>query len=225
MEFILDSADIEKIRRCVDTLPVSGVTTNPSILAKAKDPDIWARLEKIKSLIPGRLLHVQVTADTCEDMLREAEILRKRFGSEVAVKVPVTEQGLKVIKILKREGYTVTGTAVYSLTQAYFAMAAGADWLAPYYNRIETAGQDAAGLVRTLRTVIDREKSSMKILGASFHREEQVISALSAGAHAVTVQPDMYIEMLSSPAVADALLRFSDDWTALTGGKRLDTLC
>ena len=119
----------------------------------------------------------------------------------------------------------MTATAVYSLGQAYFAMAAGADWVAPYYNRIETAGQDAAALIGTLRNTIDREKSPMRILAASFHREEQIVSALNAGAHAVTVQPDMYIEMLSSPAVLNALAKFGDDWNTLTGGKRLDELC
>lgn len=221
MEFILDSADTEKIRLCADMLPIGGVTTNPSILKKAQDKDIWTLLERIKSLIPGKLLHVQVTAVECEEMLREAETLRARFGAEVAVKVPVTAQGLKCIRALKSEGYTVTATAIYSLSQAYLAVAAGADWLAPYYNRMETLGTDAAELVRTLRVSIDRENSRTKILAASFHREEQVIAALSAGAHAVTAQPDMYLSMLSAPAVEDALRRFDGDWTALTGGRRL----
>lgn len=224
MEFILDSADTVKIRRCVESLPVNGVTTNPSILAKAGRSDVWQVLDEIGALIPGKLLHVQVTGESCEQMLREAETLRRHFdgGSvSLAVKVPVTEQGLRCIRALKAESCTVTATAVYSLAQAYYALAAGADWIAPYYNRMESLGTDAAALIRTLRTVIDREGSPMKIVGASFHREEQVIAALSAGAHTVTVQPDMCLAMLSSEHVSAALAKFGADWTSLTDGKRL----
>ena len=221
MQFILDSADTQKIRRAVTLLPVGGVTTNPSILAKAERRDVWAVLDEIRALIPGKLLHVQVTGHTCEDMLREAETLRDRFREDIAVKVPVTAQGVQCIRRLKQDGYTVTATAVYSLAQAFFAVAAEADWIAPYYNRMETLGTDAAGFIRTLRTVIDREGSRTQILAASFHREEQVITALSAGAHAVTVQPDMYMQMLSSPDVAGALTKFDADWAGLTGGEKL----
>ena len=220
MEFILDSADIEKIRFCTEHLPVAGVTTNPSILGRSGRKDVFRVLEEILSLIPGRLLHVQVTAGEAEGMCREAEVLRKHFGDRVAVKVPVTVEGLTCIRALKAQGYTVTATAVYSRIQAYFAVAAGADFIAPYYNRIETGGTDAAALVRDLRSVIDREGSRTRILAASFHREEQVVAALTAGAHAVTVQPDMYIAMLSSPVVEKALTDFDRDWSGLGGLKR-----
>ena len=219
MEFYLDSADVEKIRRCCENLPVSGVTTNPSILLKAGRRDVWQVLSEIKSIGPDP--HVQLTAQTYEEMLREAETVRARLGAETPVKVPVTEEGLRCIKHLKKDGYTVTATAIYTLAQAYMATAAGADYLAPYYNRIETLGGDAEGFIRTLRNVLDRDNSRTRILAASFHREDQVLAALGAGAHIVTVSPDMYLQMLSSPHVADALAKFDSDWVSLTGGKRL----
>lgn len=219
MEFYLDSADVEKIRRCCGSLPISGVTTNPSILLKAGRSDVWQVLREIKSIVPET--HVQVTGHSCEEMLREAETVRERLGQDTPVKVPVTETGLRCIKQLRQEGYTVTATAIYTLPQAYMAAAAGAEYLAPYYNRIETLGADAEGFIRTLRNVLDRAGSGTRILAASFHREDQVVAAINAGAHIVTVSPDMCLQMLASPHVADALAKFEGDWTALTGGKRL----
>lgn len=224
MHLLLDTANIQQIQYYCDILPVTGITTNPSILQKAGEKELWTLLDNIKTAIGDMgQLHVQVTASDAKNMITEARTIRQRLGS-VYIKVPVTEEGLKCIKALKAEDISVTATAVYSSMQGLLAAAAGADYIAPYCNRMEWLGTDFSRVISIIRNDGERTGSSTKIVAASFRSPGQVLTAIESGAHAVTLSPSMIKEALSSPAVDSAISSFSKDWSNLFGNSMLHQL-
>ena len=162
-----------------------------------------------------RSLHVQLLGHTAEEMLREASAVREHIDGAIYVKIPVTEQGVAAIRMLKKEGVFVTATAIYSHFQAYMAIAAGADYIAPYYNRMENLGVNAAAAIRTIRNEIDRNAANTKILAASFKNVWQVDQAIAAGAHTVTISPQLMKAGLNLQPVQKALEDFERDWLEL----------
>ena len=144
MEFILDTVDLEEIKDGVDHMPIVGVTSNPSIVKKTSPEDFFGHMRKVREIIgKERSLHVQVISLDAETIVKEAHRILEEIDDQVYIKVPVSYEGLKAIKILKSEGVNVTATAVYDLMQAYFALAAGANYIAPYVNRIGNLGAEA----------------------------------------------------------------------------------
>ena len=217
MEVILDTANLDEIRHFVDYYPLSGVTTNPSILSKEHDPDFWGRLEKIKDIIGSRSLHVQVTAMNSEGMLEEAETIVNRLGKDTYIKIPVNEEGLKTIRIAHKDGYCLTATAIYFAHQGMLAIAAGADCLAPYYNRICNLNIDANKVIHDLSQLIKIQQCSTRIVVASFRNVGQVMNALLSGADAVTASASIYRDMVQSPIIEDTIEKFSQDWSKTYG--------
>ena len=220
MQYLLDTANLEQIRTCVDLFPISGITTNPTILRAEGNVDLRAHLLAIQALCgSGRTLHVQLIARDCEGMLREAEAVQTLLGEAAYVKIPVTEQGLKAIRLLKARGARVTATAVYALATALLAVEAGADYLAPYCNRMENAEIDFRRVIGTLRALIDRDRYDAKIVAASFKNTAQINDALAAGAHAATVAPELLRAPFSSPLLTGAVAVFERDYAAVQGDR------
>ena len=157
MEVMIDTANTDLIEKYNDIYDLAGVTCNPSILAKEK-PDFYGILDRIRKIIgPDRSLHIQLTASTAEDMLREAETLTDRYGKEATyLKVPANETGIRVMKRLKQKGCRVTATAIYTSMQGMLAMSVGADYLAPYYNRMENNNYDPRKQISEMAYLIDR---------------------------------------------------------------------
>ena len=167
MELLLDTANLEAIKKYNDYYNVIGVTTNPTILSREKGP-FFETYEKIRSVIgEEKQLHVQVTARKCEEMLKEAETILSRLGKDVYIKVPVVEEGVKAMKILKERGCNVTATAVVSVQQAFLAGSVGADYVAPYVNRMANLNIDPYEAVARIRNLFDNQAIATKILGAS----------------------------------------------------------
>lgn len=209
MIWMIDTANLTAIRQALRIFPVDGITTNPSILKAEMPLDYFAHLLKIKELCAGRTLHVQVAGDSCDAMLAQADEIRGALGDEVYLKVPVTEAGLEAIKALKKQGASVTATAIYFPLQGMLAAAAGADYLAPYCNRMEQNGIDFGRAIGQIRRMIDRDGYSARILAASFKNAGQVVQAIDCGAHAVTAQPDLLKSVLNSALVTDAVATFN----------------
>lgn len=223
MKFVVDSADLQTIRDCYETLACDGVTTNPSILAKAKRPP-YEVLREIRSFIgPDADLHVQVIAGDYETMLREAQAITAALGKNTFIKVPVTETGLKVIKQLKANGYRVTATAIYTAAQAYLAAQAGADYVAPYVNRIYDTGNDGVQVTEQIQTLLRAGGYRTQVLAASFKNVSQVLSLAAFGTDAATVQPDVIRKMVSNPTVDAAVDAFRADFEGLCGKGK--TMC
>ena len=148
----------------------------------------------------------------------------RHVDEKVFIKVPVDFEGVKVIKALRRQGANVTATAVYGMDQAFMALEAGADCIAPYYNRMEALGVDAASVIGNIAGIIAHYGYETEILAASFKQPAQIDRAILAGAHSVTVAPDVLRGIFAKQVVADAVQAFSDDWTGLYGGKTLAEL-
>ena len=211
MEFYLDSADLNAIERLARFMPIQGVTTNPSIIAKGGTPLAQA-LPALRSLIgPDKILFAQVMADKAEDMVKEAEQLQT-LDHQLVVKVPVTAEGLLAIQQLKTRNITTLGTAVYSPMQALLAALAGASYVAPYVNRIDAQGGSGIKCVQELQQLLTLHAPHCQILAASFKTPRQVLDCLLAGCTSITLPIDVAEQLIRSPAVDAAITQFNQDW-------------
>ncbi|WP_250672852.1 fructose-6-phosphate aldolase [Paraclostridium ghonii] len=217
MKFIIDDANIELIKNIYDYFPVDGVTSNPTILAKTgKNP--FEVLKEIREFIgKDAELHVQVISKKAEDMLEEAECILKELGDNTFIKVPVTREGLKAIKSLKTKGVNVTATAIYTSMQAYLAGKLGADYVAPYINRIENLGFDGVEVAKEIHDIFKKNGLKCEVLGASFKNSKQVLELAKYGVGASTVSPDVIEGLIKNDAVNCAVDVFIKDFEKLCG--------
>lgn len=225
MEYLLDTANLETIRKFVDYFPITGITSNPSIVKREGKIDFFKHMNEIRSIIgQNRTFHIQVTATDVEGMIKDADTILNKVDNKVFIKVPVTMEGLKVIKILKGKGVNVTATAIYSKAQGFLALEAGADYLAPYYNRMENLGIDPEDVIASFSKMISQYGYSAKIVGASFKNIGQVNNAFLAGAQAATVDPAVLAGAFSMPSIKKAVDDFTSDWKMIYGDKKIADL-
>lgn len=225
MEYLIDSANLDDIANYGSWFPYCGITCNPTIIRKEGRIDFFSHLEKIKTLIgEKKQLHVQVVSATSDGMIKEAHRLAEKIGADVYVKIPVTEEGLQAIRILKKENFNITATAIYSAIQGFLAIGCGADYLAPYYNRIESNNGDPEQVIGSFYKMIAKENSRTKILAASFKNSAQVVKAILAGAHAVTLSSELLKTLITSPVIDDAVQNFQNDWKSIFGEKLITDL-
>jgi TalC/MipB family fructose-6-phosphate aldolase len=218
IEFMLDTANLEAIARCVDLFPIAGVTSNPSILEAEGKIDFFPHLRKIRELIgPDRSLHVQVVAGDAQGIIREAETILKKIDDRVFIKIPCTEEGFKAMGYLRKRSVRITATAIYTQIQGLMAAACEADYIALYYNRMKNMDIDADHSIRTLRHLLDREKMKAMILAASFRNIRQTADAMAAGAHSVTVSDHILHDAFGLSIIKTAVDDFHRDWVAVQG--------
>lgn len=218
MEFLLDSLNLEAIKKWQEILPLAGVTSNPSIAKKEGKIDFFQRLKEVRRIIGlDASLHVQVVAKDYQGILRDAQKIRQETDEQIYIKIPVTPDGLAAIKTLKTQGYNITATAIYTTMQGLLAISAGADYLAPYYNRMENLSIDSGQVIKELAQAIERMGSSSKILAASFKNVAQVTNALAQGAQTVTAGPDVFEAAFAMPSIDKAVADFAADWQACQG--------
>jgi TalC/MipB family fructose-6-phosphate aldolase len=222
MELMFDNANLDVLAKYAAIYPYVGVTSNPSIIKEEGKIDFFNHFKKIRELIgPNRSLHIQVVSTTAEEIIKEAEKIVSKIDKAVYIKIPVTEEGLKAIRHLKTQGYNITATAIYTRIQGMIAVAAGVDYIAPYFNRIKSRDADAEAIINEIRRDIDRSGAKTKILAASFHYGEQVTKAILAGADAVTLQPELLSEMVNKDYINKAVDKFAQDWQESQGFKNI----
>ena len=218
MEFIIDTVNLEEIKEAVEYLPIVGVTSNPSIVKKTNPQDFFEHMKEIRKIIgQERSLHIQVISTDCDTIIKEAHRILKEVDDKVYIKVPVSYEGIKAIKLLKEEGINVTATAVYDLMQAYMALEAKADYIAPYVNRIGNLGADPFELINELSNRIMMDGYESKIVAASFKGVQQVKDALNNGAQAVTVPVEVLKQIFANPNIEKAVNDFNQDWYSMYG--------
>ena len=218
MEFIIDTVNLEEIKEAVEYLPIVGVTSNPSIVKKTNPQDFFKHMKEIRKIIgQERSLHIQVISKDCDTIIKEAHRILKEVDDKVYIKVPVSYEGIKAIKLLKEEGINVTATAVYDLMQAYMALEAKADYIAPYVNRIGNLGADPSELINELSNRIIMDGYESKIVAASFKGVQQVKDALNNGAQAVTVPVEVLKQIFANPNIEKAVNDFNQDWYSMYG--------
>ena len=218
MEFIIDTVNLEEIKEAVEYLPIVGVTSNPSIVKKTNPQDFFKHMKEIRKIIgQERSLHIQVISKDCDTIIKEAHRILKEVDDKVYIKVPVSYEGIKAIKLLKEEGINITATAVYDLMQAYMALEAKADYIAPYVNRIGNLGADPFELINELSNRIIMDGYESKIVAASFKGVQQVKDALNNGAQAVTVPVEVLKQIFANPNIEKAVNDFNQDWYSMYG--------
>lgn len=211
MELYLDTADVTAVRRWSRILPLAGVTTNPSITAAGGMPlsELLPALREV--LGPKGRLFAQVMGKTESEMVREALALRE-LDRDLVVKVPVCAEGLAAIKELMALGVPTLGTAVYTPMQGALAALAGAEYVAPYVNRLDAQGGDGIKAVQELQQLLVLHAPGSKVLAASFRTPRQALDCLLAGCQSITLPLDVAEQLLNVPAVDAALLKFDQDW-------------
>lgn len=218
MELLLDTINLTAIERYQKVINLAGVTSNPTIVKKEGKVDFFKHMKQIRSIIgDSATLHAQVVGQTEAAMLDDAHTIIDKIDSNVFIKVPTNEIGLAVMKALKKEGINVTATAIYTEFQGYLALAAGADYLAPYYNRMLNMNINANQVIQALAAEIKQTNAHSKILAASFHNIAQVNEAIENGSQAVTMGPDILASGLGMPAISQAVTDFSADWASIYG--------
>lgn len=224
MLFMVDTADLKAIKRCNEFYPIAGVTTNPTIISREKT-DFKKLICDIREIIgPDKMLHVQTTATVAEDIVREAEMIKSVVGGDFYVKIPISAEGLKATTMCKEKGIGVTMTAIFTQTQALMSAMAGADFVAPYVNRLDNVVADGVNVVREIVDVFNAHNIKTKLLAASFKNVEQVHKVALTGAQSVTINPELFDMLISHPLTNKAVDDFASDWDNVYTGKKVSDL-
>ncbi len=209
MRFFIDTANLKEIRAAMEMGLVDGVTTNPSLMAK--EASDWREIAKeICQLVPGPV-SLEVIALDAEGMVREGRDLMQ-YGPNVVVKVPMTGEGLKAVRILKSMNIETNVTLVFSAAQALLAAKAGAAYVSPFLGRLDDVGQDGMELVHQILTIFSNYGFSTQIIAASIRSPMHVIDAAMAGAHIATVPFKILGQLLHHPLTDKGIDAFLQDW-------------
>ncbi len=212
MIYIADTADVEELKKLFYYFPLEGVTTNPTIMAHAGKP-LTQLIPELKEIVGGKMLHIQMISNKAEDIVREAKKYVSYFdlGDNFYAKVPVSEEGYRAMRMLKDEGIKVTATAIFTQQQALVAARSGADWVAPYVNRLDNISSHGIEVVGDIAKIFKKFDISCKVLAASFKTVDQVYRVSMEGAHAATVGFEILEKLRSHPMTDLSLEWFERD--------------
>jgi transaldolase len=210
MKFFVDTADVAEIKELAQTGLLDGVTTNPSLIAKA-GRDFKTIIAEICEVIPGPV-SAEVAATDAEGMLREGRILA-RIAKNVAVKVPLTWDGLKACRALTDEGTMVNVTLCFSANQALLAAKAGATFVSPFIGRLDDIGIDGMELIAEIKQIYDNYTDlTTEVLAASIRTVNHVKEAAMVGADVATIPPSILHALVQHPLTDKGLATFVADW-------------
>jgi transaldolase len=210
MKFFVDTADVTEIKELAETGLVDGVTTNPSLVAKAKR-DFREIIAEICAAVAGPV-SAEVAATDVEGMLKEGRALAK-IANNVTIKVPLTWPGLKACRALAADGIMVNVTLCFSVNQALLAAKAGATFISPFVGRLDDAGADGMDLIREIRRVYDNYPDlKTQVLAASIRNVVHVKQAAIIGADAATMPPAVLRALVAHPLTDKGLELFLADW-------------
>lgn len=218
-KILIDSADIKKAREIEKYYTIAGITTNPTILSKIEG-SLEDKLKELKEFTYGKYeVHVQTTESEVEKIVEEAKKLRDYFGESFYIKIPVTKAGLEAMKFCSKENIRVTATAILTSMQALAAAKNGANYVAPYVNRMENVGQDAKEAILEISNLLIDYPT--EILAASFKNVKQVQDILRCGAEAVTIAPEIIEASIWHPYTDKSVFDFEKDWGNRFGDKKI----
>jgi transaldolase len=209
MEFFLDTANLEEIKRAQELGLIDGVTTNPSLLAK-EGGDWRAQAKEICQMVSGPV-SLEVVATEAEEMVNEARELVK-FGPNAVIKIPMTLEGIKAVRQLRDMDIPTNVTLVFSVNQALLAAKAGATYVSPFVGRLDDIGTTGMDLVGEILEVYEQYDFETQVIVASIRHPEHVLQSARMGAHVATV-PFAVLEKLASHPLTDiGLEKFLKDW-------------
>lgn len=215
MKIFLDTANLDEIKRAVRLGVISGVTTNPSLIAK-EGREFLPTVQEICSMVDGPVSAEVISLET-EQMLLEARKLAS-LAPNVVVKVPMCENGLAVVHQLTQEGIKTNMTLIFSVNQALLAARAGATYVSPFVGRLDDIGNPGMPVVEDIVNIFDIHGLDTEVIAASIRHTEHVVAAARVGAHIATIPYKVLLQMIKHPLTDSGIERFLDDWRK-SGGK------
>ncbi|WP_298023092.1 fructose-6-phosphate aldolase [uncultured Parasphingopyxis sp.] len=209
MKFFADTADVDAIKELAETGLVDGVTTNPSLIHKS-GRDILEVTKEICGIVDGPV-SAEVVATEHDAMMAEAEVLRK-IADNIAIKVPLTVDGLKTCKKLTGDGTMVNVTLCFTANQALLAGKAGASFISPFVGRHDDIGYDGMNLISDIRMIYDNYDFPTEILVASVRHPIHILESAKIGADVATMPPDVILKLFNHPLTKSGLDAFLADW-------------
>jgi transaldolase len=210
MRFFLDTANVDQIKQAVKLGVISGVTTNPTLVAKEGTTDYETVVKKICAIVPGSV-SVEVLAEDAAGMIAEARI-KASWAPNVTIKIPSTAAGLEAIATLTRESIETNMTLCFSLNQALLGAQAGATYVSSFVGRLDDIGQDGIELVKDIVAIFKQYQLPTQVIAASIRHPLHCVAAAKAGAHIATVPYSVLTQMMNHPMTDIGVKRFLDDW-------------
>lgn len=221
MKFFLDTASLADIRWAVRAGLIDGITTNPTLLAKAAgDVDRTDVLKEICSLVDGPV-SAEVVGVEGEAMYREGRELA-RLADNIVVKIPMIEEGLPAVRRLVADGVRVNVTLCFSSVQCLIAAKAGATYVSPFLGRLDDVGQDGMDVIRETRQIFDNYAIETELLAASIRHPRHVAEAAMLGADIATMPTEVLKKLLLHPLTDRGLDRFLNDWSKLAARTKVN---
>jgi len=210
MLIFLDTANIDQIREAASLGIISGVTTNPSLVSKEGTADYESVVKTICTIVDGSV-STEVLAEDGEAMIEEARV-KASWAPNVAVKIPITADGLKATSALSRENIRINMTLCFSVNQALLAALAGATYVSPFVGRLDDIGHDGMQLVADIVEMYRYYDMPTKVIAASIRHPLHCVAAVKAGADIATVPYNVLMQMIRHPLTDIGIARFLEDW-------------
>ncbi len=214
MKLFIDTADLNEIKELASWGILDGVTTNPTLLAKS-GRSFQEVIDEIFDLVDGSI-SLEVLSEKADDMIKEAkQIISKipqKYRKNVAIKIPMTPEGLKAVNTLSKEGIKTNVTLIFSASQALLAAKAGATFVSPFIGRLDDNGQEGMQLIEEIMDIFCNYDIETEVIVASIRHPIHVIEAARLGADIATVPPDVIRKMVKHPLTDAGIQSFLNDW-------------
>jgi transaldolase len=210
MKFFIDTANPGEIRKAYEMGVIDGVTTNPTLISKEKR-DFNSLIKEICEIIPNLPISLEVISLTSEGMIEEARKLAK-IGENIVVKIPMTAEGLKSIKVLVSEGIKTNTTLVFSATQALLAAKAGSTYVSPFIGRLDDISQTGMDLVEQIVSIFDNYAFESEVIVSSIRNPIHVLEAALIGADVATIPFKVIEQLVHHPLTDIGIEKFLADW-------------
>lgn len=212
MKFFIDTANMDEIREAYSLGILSGVTTNPSLVAKEKGVSFHERLKEITDLVKESV-SAEVIALDHEGMMKEAEELAA-IAPNITIKVPMTVDGLKTVAALSKKGIKTNVTLIFNANQALLAARAGATYVSPFLGRLDDIGQNGLQLVSDIADIFAIHDIPTEIIAASIRHPMHITEAALKGAHIATVPYKVILQLFNHPLTDKGIEAFLKDWNS-----------
>ncbi|MSS44293.1 fructose-6-phosphate aldolase [Anaerosalibacter bizertensis] len=209
MKLFIDTANIDEIREINDWGVICGVTTNPSLIAK-EGRDFKEVIKEISTIVDGPI-SAEVISLESRGMVEEAKELAK-IHKNIIIKIPMTKEGLKAVKVLNSEGIKTNVTLVFSPSQALLAAKAGASYVSPFIGRMDDIGNEGMNIIEDIVKIYNNYNISTEVIAASVRHPMHVLEAAKAGSHIATIPYKVFEQMVKHPMTDLGIERFLKDW-------------
>ncbi len=209
MKLFIDTANVEEIKNANDLGVICGVTTNPSLIAK-EGRDFKQVVTEISSIVDGPISAEVISLD-CEGMVAEARELSK-IHKNIVIKIPMTLEGLKAVKLLSADGIHTNVTLIFSAAQALLAARAGATFVSPFLGRLDDIGMPGMELIEEIADIFSKHNIETEIIAASIRNPLHVIDAARYGANIATIPYKIILQMAMHPLTDAGIEKFMHDW-------------